>query len=204
MFKSGKFVSEYVTQEDGSNVSEKQVQPHGVELTVGKIFKCRNYTVLGDDEYAKARREEAHITGPGTYMDRSSGANHRRESITEVTDKDAITDGPLDLSDEVIEIDEPHYVLLEGPYVVRYNEVIEIPDGHLGFVWPRSRLIRSGNYLSSAVWDSGYTGRGEGGLHINCMTFLQQNMRIGQIAMCEADTTQQYSGSHQNENMGYE
>lgn len=201
MFASGKFVSSHVTQADGSTVPEKQIQPHGVELTVDKIFKCQNYTVLGDDEYAKAKRKEAHMTGPGKYMDRSDGANHRREAIKELSDGDGAADGSLDSSDEFVEINKPHYVLVEGPYVVRYNEKIKVPDDHVGFVWPRSRLIRSGNHLSSAVWDSGYEGRGEGGLHINCMTFLESGMRLGQFVMAAADVTEMYDGSHQNENL---
>lgn len=201
MFKSGEFVSDYVTQTDGSTVPEKQIQPHGVELTVDKIFRCNYYTVLGDDDYAKAPRREAHKSGPGKFVDKSDEVNHRRKAVEEVNMSKDNEDSVAKDSDEFIVLDKPHYTLIEGPYVVRYNEKIKVPDKHVGFVWPRSRLIRSGNHLSSAVWDSGYEGRGEGGLHINCMTFLEEGMRLGQFVLARASVMNQYDGSHQGENV---
>jgi len=50
MFKNCFLTSEYVTQLDDSPVPDKQVKPHEVVLTVDKVFRCQNYTVLGDDE----------------------------------------------------------------------------------------------------------------------------------------------------------
>jgi len=194
MFKSGEFISKHVTQADGSKVLDKQIQPHGVELTVDKVFKCNNYTVLGDDDYSKAPRREAHLVESGTYQDKSDDVNHRRHFLDEIDSDESQQDG-------YITLDTDHYVLIEGPHVIRYNEKISIPDDHVGFVFPRSRVIRSGNYLSTAVWDSGYEGRGEGGLHVNCMSFLEKGMRIGQMIMCRASVMEQYSGSHQNENL---
>jgi len=194
MFKSGEYISRHVTQTDGSKVPDKQIQPHGVELTVDKVFRCNDYTVLGDDKYSKAPRREAHIVESGKYQDKSDGVNHRRRRLSKI-DADEVDNS------EYITLDTDHYVLMEGPHVIRYNENISIPDEHVGFVFPRSRVIRSGNHLSTAVWDSGYEGRGEGGFHVNCMTFLQKGMRIGQMTMCRASVMKQYSGSHQNENL---
>ena len=54
------------------------------------------------------------------------------------------------------------YYLRPGAFVVRYGEVVEIPDGHVGFIYPRSSLLRNGCMLHTAVWDAGYTGQGEG------------------------------------------
>lgn len=201
MFKSGEFTSEHVTQLDGSTVPDKQIQPHGVELTVDKIFRCQNYTVLGDDDYAKAPRREAHLSGPGKFVDKSDDSNHRRQAVQKVNDANGDADEIAEESDQYIVLEKPHYTMIEGPYVVRYNEKISIPDDHVGFVWPRSRLIRSGNFLTSAVWDSGYEGRGEGGLHINCMTFIEKGMRLGQFVLARASVMNQYDGSHQGENI---
>lgn len=194
MFKAGEYTKKFIRQRDGSEVPDKQVQPHGVELTVDKVFKCQHYTVLGDDEYAKAPRREAHLVESGMYKDKSEGSNHSRKAVEKANEQDEVLDG-------FIEFDNPHYTLIEGPHVVLYNEKIEVPDGHVGFVWPRSRVIRSGNFLSSAVWDSGYEGRGEGGLHINCMTFLEKGMRLGQFVLARANVMHEYDGSHQQENI---
>lgn len=202
MFKSGEFVSDYVTQVDGSKVPEKQVKPHGVELTIDKVWRLTDYCVIADDMYNKAPRREATIVDEGKYVDKSNSLNHSRKTVVseENVEEDSL-EKRLPSDNEYIELDSKHYVLTAGPHVVRYNEKISIPDKHVGFVWPRSRLIRNNNHLSSAVWDSGYEGRGEGGLHINTMTFLEKDMRIGQFVMCRASTMQQYDGSHQGENL---
>lgn len=194
MFKSGHFVSKHVTEIDGSKVPEKQVQPNGVELTVDKIFRCDGPTFIGDEEYEKAPRTEATLTEPGNYVIGGSGANHKSYSIKEFNE-DSLRDQPNAV------LEKPHYTLIQGPYVVRYNEKIEVPEDHVGYVFPRSRLIRSGNHLTTAVWDSGYEGRGEGGLHINSLSFIEQGMRIGQFVLARANTISKYDGQHQGESI---
>jgi dUTP pyrophosphatase len=103
--------------------------------------------------------------------------------------------------EDMVYMDKPYYTLREGSYVVRYNEKISVPEDAVGFVLPRSRLIRSNDMLSTAVWDSGYSGRGEGGLDINKLTFLEQGMRIAVFVLADATTNQEYNGSHQSENV---
>ena len=194
MFKSGKFVSKYVTQEDGSKVPDEQIQPHGVELSIDTVFHVDGYAVIKDGDYSKGSRTEAeYVEGP----DEVATGKH-----TDDLDKalDGISMHEYD-TDEVLKFENDIYALEPRPYVIRYNETIEIPHDHVGFVFPRSRLMRANNHLSTAVWDSGYKGRGEGGLHINTPTLLEKDMRIGQILMCRADVMNQYNGSHQGENI---
>jgi len=201
MFKSGEFVAEYVKQEDGSRVPDTQIQPHGVELTVDKIFKLRGPCILRDDDYKKATREEAELVEHGEFVETTDLADHRRARIRK-KDESAEPSSSVSKNDRSeFEVQVPHYTLITGPYVVRYNEKISIPDNAVGFVLPRSRLIRNNNYLTTAVWDSGYKGRGEGGLHINTLTFLEKGMRIGQILMANARVMEQYDGSRQRENI---
>lgn len=194
MFKSGKFTSRYVTRQDESEVDDNRVQPHGVDLTVDKIFKVKGYSVLTDGEYAKAKRKEAESTSPESGIIDPSDPHSNLDSYSNLDP---------DSSDEVdtVDIDNEVYTLMAGPYIVRYNEILSVPEGHIGFVWPRSRLIRNNLFLSSAVWDSGYKGRGEGGLHVNTMTFMEKDMGIGQFVLARANTLNQYDGSHNGENL---
>lgn len=194
MFKSGKFTSRYVTDLDGNEVEDKRVQPHGVELTVDKIFNVNGHPVIKDGDYHKGTREEAPLNNGDTHVAKDKSRMPPLESIDSLSLEDYS-------EDELIEMEDPHYALQKGGYVVRYNEKIKVPDDHIGFVIPRSRLIRTGNNLSTAVWDSGYEGRGEGGLHINSTCFLEKGMGIAQFVLARATTYQQYDGSHQNENM---
>ena len=93
------------------------------------------------------------------------------------------------------------YRLPPGGYVVRYAETVSIPDGHVGFIYPRSSLLRNSCMLNTAVWDAGYEGKGEGLLEVHHDIELEAGARIAQIALTEADHEDTYDGSYQGENL---
>ena len=194
MFKSGMFTSRYVTELDGTQVEDERVQPHGVELTIDKIFSVSGHPVIKDGEYHKGTREEAPLNNGDTHVAKDKSKMPPMESIDSLSLEDYN-------EDELVKMEDPHYVLHKGGYVVRYNEKITVPDDHVGFVIPRSRLIRTGNNLSTAVWDSGYEGRGEGGLHVHNTCFMQKGMGIAQFVLARAGVYEQYDGSHNKENL---
>jgi len=106
---------------------------------------------------------------------------------------------------EEIESDDsegvPTFHLSPGGYVARYGETISIPEGHVGFVLPRSSLMRNSAMLHTAVWDAGYTGRGEGLLEVNHDLELERGARIAQLVLARADHEDTYEGSYQGENI---
>lgn len=94
------------------------------------------------------------------------------------------------------------FSLDEGYYIVSYNERISIPEGHVGYVVPRSRFMRSGAMLYSALWDTGYTGKGEGGLETFLDVEIETGCRIGQMVLISTDGDEgEYDGTHQGENL---
>ena len=95
----------------------------------------------------------------------------------------------------------PTYRLTPGGYVARYGETISIPEGHVGFVLPRSSLMRNSAMLHTAVWDAGYTGRGEGLLEVHHDVKLERGARIAQLVFARADHEETYEGSYQGENL---
>ncbi|MFB6163876.1 MAG: deoxyuridine 5'-triphosphate nucleotidohydrolase [Haloarculaceae archaeon] len=97
--------------------------------------------------------------------------------------------------------EEGIYRLSPGGYVVRYDERIVIPDGHVGFLYPRSSLLRNSCMLDTAVWDAGYEGRGEGLLEVHHEIELQAGARIAQLTLAAADHEGTYDGSYQGENL---
>jgi dUTP pyrophosphatase len=101
-----------------------------------------------------------------------------------------------------VEGDPGIYSLSSGGYVARYGEVIAIPEGHVGFVYPRSSLMRNGCTLDTAVWDAGYEGRGEGLLEVHHDVEIERGARIAQLVLAEADHDDTYDGSYQGENLG--
>ena len=94
------------------------------------------------------------------------------------------------------------YRLTPGGYVVRYGERITIPANHVGFLYPRSSLLRNSCMLDTAVWDAGYEGRGEGLLEAHYDLELERGARIAQLVLARADHEATYDGSYQGEHVG--
>jgi len=180
MFQSGQFVAEHVTNMDGSTVDEEEIETHGVELGVDEIYRLGGPAMISDENYAKPER-----------------------TPLEVRETKNTLQYPNDANSEIVEniLEEPHYTVQRGNYVVQYDKKVHIPDDTVAFVFPRSRLMRSGQHLETAVWESGYEGIGEGSLFVDNMLFLKADAHIGQMVMARAEVLEAYDGSHQHENI---
>ena len=95
--------------------------------------------------------------------------------------------------------------LRPGPYVITYREKVNLPNDLMALIRPRSSLLRSGVTLHGAVWDAGYSGRGEGLLSIlNERGYrVQRGARIAQLVFfrLSSSTSQGYAGRYQGENV---
>jgi dUTP pyrophosphatase len=91
--------------------------------------------------------------------------------------------------------------LSPGGYILRYGERIHIPEDHVGFVYPRSSLMRNAAMLHTAVWDAGYEGRGEGLLAVHEDIDIEPDARVAQLVLAEASHEGTYDGSYQGENI---
>ena len=153
MFRSGAFVADEL-----GAVADTQVQPNGVDLTLGAVYEQ---------------------VEPGRISTDGKRVGERRE---------------LDAEDGV-------YRLEPGGYIVEYGDKVVIPDGHVGFLYPRSSLLRNSCMLNTAVWDAGYEGRGEGLLQVHRTVELEAGARIAQLVLAEAAHEETYDGSYQGENV---
>lgn len=104
---------------------------------------------------------------------------------------------------EEVEPEEGLYVVYpDSGYVVVYGEKITIPENHIGLVLPRSRIMRCGGNVQTAVWDAGYSGVGEGGLAFNETAALAEDLRLAQMVFIKTEELEeQYDGSHQHEKL---
>ena len=94
--------------------------------------------------------------------------------------------------------------LHRGAYVITYREKVNLPVDLMALSRPRSSLLRSGVSIHSAVWDAGYSGRGEGLLSVlNSRGYrLQRGARVAQIVFfrLSAATAEGYRGRYHGEN----
>ncbi|MHA1954238.1 MAG: deoxyuridine 5'-triphosphate nucleotidohydrolase [Candidatus Heimdallarchaeaceae archaeon] len=102
---------------------------------------------------------------------------------------------------ESLEKIDDAWILKPGGYLVKYNEIVDVPYDAVGIVLPRSSVMRCGATLFSAVWDPGYKGRGIGLMVTYTEIKIYQNTRIAQIMFIKTTekTKKGYSGDYQNE-----
>lgn len=105
---------------------------------------------------------------------------------------------------EALAFDRDDSMMLEpGPYLVRFNETVNLPANCMAYARPRSSLLRSGVALHTAVWDAGYSGQGVALLVVyNPAGFrLERDARIVQLVFhrLERATSSAYDGHFQGE-----
>jgi len=156
MFESGERLAEHITSIDGGELRADQIQPNGVDLTLGEVHEQ---------------------TGGG-----------------EIT-RDGKTVGER----ETVDPEDGVYELSPGAYIAGYGEVVAIPEDHVGFVYPRSSLMRNSCMLHTAVWDAGYEGRGEGLLEVHRPIRIEAGARMAQLVVADAEHAGTYDGDYQGE-----
>lgn len=154
--------------------TDAQRQPNGVDLTVEAVFEPNEPGRIGRDGKRIGDRDALDPAADGPD---AAGAADSGDDGTGV------------------------YRLSPGGYVVRYGETVAIPGGHVGFIYPRSSLLRNACMLETAVWDAGYEGKGEGLLEVYHDVEIEAGARIAQFVLAEADHEGTYDGSYQGENV---
>ncbi|WP_458186916.1 deoxyuridine 5'-triphosphate nucleotidohydrolase [Haladaptatus sp. NG-WS-4] len=149
-----------------------------------------------------------HITDTRDEQIQPNGIDLTLETVYEQRDSGRIGRNGKEIGDrqqvepeQVTEKSPETYYLPEGGYIVQYAETVRIPEGHVGFVFPRSSLMRNSCMLNTAVWDAGYEGKGEGLLQVHHDIELERGARIAQLVLSEADHDATYNGDYQGENI---
>jgi len=111
------------------------------------------------------------------------------------------------LSDaETLEFDQDGWLHLSpGPYLISFNEVMNLPLNLMALGLPRSSLLRSGVSIHTAVWDAGYRGRSQALLviHNNHGYDLRKDARLMQLVFFHLTQPvgQGYQGRFLGENL---
>lgn len=131
-----------------------------------------------------------------------NGVDLTAATISEQTSPGRISrDGKTVGDRQEIDVDDGVFALDPGTYILQYAETVRIPDGHIGFIYPRSSLMRNSCMLHTAVWDAGYEGKGEGLLEVHHEIEIEEGARVGQLVLAEADHETTYDGDYQGENI---
>ena len=134
-------------------------------------------------------------------VDLTLAAVFKQDSPGRIGRDDKTIGGRTPIEPDGGDTDSEVYTLSPGGYVVRYGETVAIPEGHVGFIYPRSSLLRNSCMIDTAVWDAGYEGKGEGLLEVYHEIELEAGARIAQLVLAEANHEGTYEGSYQGENI---
>ena len=130
--------------------------------------------------------EVARFSEPGQL-----GASDADRRISSITPLNFDADGWLNLT--------------LGPYLVTFNEVVNLPPDLMALGRPRSSLLRSGVALHTAVWDAGYRGRSQSLLTVHHPEGfrLQRDARLAQLVFFRLSNLpeQGYQGRYQGEGL---
>ena len=92
-----------------------------------------------------------------------------------------------------------------GPYLVTFNEVVNLPRDLAALGRTRSSLLRGGVALHTAVWDAGYSGRSQSLMTVyNPHGFtLNKDARVMQLVFfrLEQPVPEGYTGAFLRENL---
>jgi deoxycytidine triphosphate deaminase len=82
-------------------------------------------------------------------------------------------------------------------YEVIFEGIVDIKEGEAGWVITRSTLNRNGLFLTSGLYDSGYTGVMAGCLHVTSgPARIKKGTRLGQFILFEAESLSSYDGDY--------
>lgn len=98
---------------------------------------------------------------------------------------------------EIMPNDKGVFYLEPGHYEVVMENKITVGANEAGWVITRSTLNRNGLFLTSGLYDSGYSGVMAGVLHVTIgPAKIRKGTRIGQYLSFDAESLSNYNGSY--------
>lgn len=92
---------------------------------------------------------------------------------------------------------EGYWRLDPGTYEIIMQGEITIGPEEAGWVITRSTLNRNGVFITSGLYDSGYSGVMAGAMHVNVADMrIKRGTRVGQFLLFKAEALHQYEGSY--------
>lgn len=98
---------------------------------------------------------------------------------------------------EVVPDSDGYFFLAPGTYEVVMENQISVGENEAGWVITRSTLNRNGCFLTSGLYDSGYSGAMAGALHVTSgPARIKVGTRIGQYLSFDSESLSMYNGDY--------
>lgn len=100
-------------------------------------------------------------------------------------------------SDPVWPDSQGDFYLETGMYEIVMENTVTIGQNEAGWVITRSTLNRNGVFITSGLYDSGYSGVMAGALHVTCGPMrIRKGTRVGQFLLFKAESLHLYDGAY--------
>jgi len=84
-----------------------------------------------------------------------------------------------------------------GTYEIIMEGIVTIGQGEAGWVITRSTLNRNGIFITSGLYDTGYSGVMAGAMHVNVGSAkIKRGTRVGQFLLFKAEALKLYDGDY--------
>lgn len=98
---------------------------------------------------------------------------------------------------EVNRNDDDWFLLPAGFYELQFYGSVQISSNEVGWVIPRSTLIRNGMIMQSGLFDSGYEGPIGCGMLVSTSSFkVKRGTRLAQFVLAQAEAIHLYDGQY--------
>lgn len=147
----------------------------------GRSIVDKKYITFPDDLYDQQKQEQP------------NGVDLRIHRAFQITGQAILPEGShLDTSNMQINELEPkdgwfEFKPNQGNYLVDFREKVHVPETYCSIIIGRSSLLRVGAFITSALWDAGFSGRCGGMLRVLNPIKIQYAARLGQMVFFKAD-----------------
>lgn len=98
---------------------------------------------------------------------------------------------------EVLPNEDGYFVLPQGAYEISFQGIVSMGADEAGYVITRSTLNRNGVFITSGLYDSGYSGSMAACLHVGGdQAIIKKGTRVGQFITIKAQSTHAYDGDY--------
>lgn len=170
---------EIVRREIVTPVTEEQIQPNGIDLTLNKVK-----TLFGHGS----------ILREGTHLPFYADVVPKKSTEVPITSNKSLIEALEDDNRVIYEL-VPNFA-----YQLEFNEAVSIPDNMSAHIHHRSSIVRSGGIIRSGWYDSGFK-HSNIGCFISCHIpiFLEKGTRTAQIIFYSSESAHNYDGQFQGE-----
>jgi deoxycytidine triphosphate deaminase len=116
-----------------------------------------------------------------------------KPNVFTIDEHDKVHRGSVEMMPDL----DGYYTLPVGTYEVIMENTITIGPDEAGWVITRSTLNRNGVFITSGLYDSGYSGVMAGAMHVTSGEMaIKRGTRIAQFLLFKSESLKLYNGSY--------